>query len=142
MVHGRSFGGPARPPSTASANRWRSIAWFMAWRTCLLSNGGWVVVTQMAKCDIKNSKQDGGVTHLILACATYVMLSSVQASFKIMDPDGHVIEFVQPRLDDSAAHRPSAGVSSHMTHVGILVSSLPASMRYRGAMVRATCASG
>ncbi|MEJ0074539.1 MAG: hypothetical protein WDO17_03680 [Alphaproteobacteria bacterium] len=45
------------------------------------------VVTQMAKCDIKTSKQDGPVTHLILACATDVMLSSVQASFKMAGND-------------------------------------------------------
>jgi hypothetical protein len=45
------------------------------------------IVTQMARCDIKNSKQDGGVTHLILACATDVMLSSVQASFKRINND-------------------------------------------------------
>jgi hypothetical protein len=40
------------------------------------------IVTQMAKCDIKTSKQDGAITHLILGCATDVMLSSVQTSFK------------------------------------------------------------
>jgi hypothetical protein len=45
------------------------------------------VVTQMAKCDIKTTKQDGATTHLILACATDVMLSSVQASFKMVNND-------------------------------------------------------
>jgi hypothetical protein len=41
------------------------------------------IITQLAKCDIKTRKQDGETTHLILGCATDVMLSSVQASFKM-----------------------------------------------------------
>jgi hypothetical protein len=45
------------------------------------------VTTPMARCDIKTSKQDGAVTHLILACASDVMLSSVQASFKMVNND-------------------------------------------------------
>jgi hypothetical protein len=45
------------------------------------------IVTQMAKCDIKTRKQDGSTTHLILGCATDVMLSSVQASFKMVGND-------------------------------------------------------
>jgi hypothetical protein len=45
------------------------------------------IVTQMAKCDIKTSKQDGATTHLILGCATDVMLSSVQTSFKMIGND-------------------------------------------------------
>jgi len=45
------------------------------------------IVTQMAKCDIKTTKQDGAITHLILGCATDVMLSSVQASFKMAGND-------------------------------------------------------
>ena len=43
------------------------------------------VVTQMAKCDIKTSKQDGAMTHLIAGCATDVMLANMQASFKTID---------------------------------------------------------
>ena len=45
------------------------------------------IITQMAKCDIKTRKQDGPTTHLILGCATDVMLSSVQASFKMVNND-------------------------------------------------------
>jgi hypothetical protein len=41
----------------------------------------------MAKCDIKTSKQDGATTHLILGCATDVMLSNVQASFRMINND-------------------------------------------------------
>lgn len=45
------------------------------------------VITPMARCDIKTSKQDGAITHLILACATDIMLSSVQASFRTVGDD-------------------------------------------------------
>jgi hypothetical protein len=45
------------------------------------------IVTQLARCDIKTRKQDGATTHLILGCATDVMLSSVQASFKMVGND-------------------------------------------------------
>src|ERR1044072_1220112 len=45
------------------------------------------VVTPVARCDIKTSKQDGTTTHLIAACATDVMLSNMQASFKKIDQD-------------------------------------------------------
>jgi hypothetical protein len=45
------------------------------------------IVTQLAKCDIKTSKEDGQVTHLMLSCATDVMLSNVQASFKVVSDD-------------------------------------------------------
>jgi hypothetical protein len=42
------------------------------------------ITTQLAKCDIKSSKQEGATTHLIASCATDVMLSNMQASFKIV----------------------------------------------------------
>jgi hypothetical protein len=45
------------------------------------------VVTPAARCDIKTSKQDGDVTHLIAGCATDVMLSNMQASFKTINKD-------------------------------------------------------
>ena len=45
------------------------------------------IISQMAKCDIKTRKQDGEVTHLILGCATDVMMSNVQASFKMIGND-------------------------------------------------------
>lgn len=45
------------------------------------------IITQLARCDIKTSKEDGATTHLIAACATDVMLSSVQASFKMINKD-------------------------------------------------------
>jgi catechol 2,3-dioxygenase-like lactoylglutathione lyase family enzyme len=56
--------------------------------------------------------------------------------FKIMDPDGHVIEFLQPQRDGLGSQESSSpGISSRMTHVGILVSSLPTSLRfYRDAL--------
>ncbi len=45
------------------------------------------IVTPMARCDIKTSKQDGATTHLIAACATDIMLSNMQTSFKTIDKD-------------------------------------------------------
>ena len=45
------------------------------------------VVTPVARCDIKTSKQDGTTTHLIAGCATDVMLSNMQASFKTINKD-------------------------------------------------------
>lgn len=45
------------------------------------------ITTQLAKCEIKSSKQDGATTHLIAGCATDVMLSNMQASFKTINKD-------------------------------------------------------
>jgi len=45
------------------------------------------VVTPSARCEVKTSKQDGATTHLIAACATDVMLSNMQASFKTISKD-------------------------------------------------------
>jgi hypothetical protein len=45
------------------------------------------VVTPAARCEIKTSKRDGATTHLIAGCATDVMLSNMQASFKTIDKD-------------------------------------------------------
>ena len=45
------------------------------------------VVTPVARCDIKTSKQEGAITHLIAGCATDIMLSNMQASFKTIDKD-------------------------------------------------------
>jgi hypothetical protein len=45
------------------------------------------VVTPAARCEIKTSKRDGATTHLIAACATDVMLSNMQASFKTVSKD-------------------------------------------------------
>jgi hypothetical protein len=45
------------------------------------------VVTPAARCEIKTSKRDGATTHLIAACATGVMLSNMQASFKTVSKD-------------------------------------------------------
>ena len=41
--HGRSRGSPAKPFMIESVNRWRSIAYPIAWRYSLLSNGGALV---------------------------------------------------------------------------------------------------
>ncbi|MGB9369596.1 MAG: hypothetical protein WCE79_26680 [Xanthobacteraceae bacterium] len=45
------------------------------------------VISQAARCEIKTKKQDGEITHLIAGCATDVMLSNMQASFKTISKD-------------------------------------------------------
>lgn len=45
------------------------------------------VVTPAARCDIKTTKQDGAITHVIAGCATDIMLSNMQASFKTINKD-------------------------------------------------------
>jgi hypothetical protein len=38
-----------------------------------------------ARCDIKTTKEDGAMVHLLAACATDVMLSNVQLSLRVID---------------------------------------------------------
>jgi hypothetical protein len=45
------------------------------------------IVSRMARCTIKTRKQDGATTHLMATCATDIMLSNVQASFKMLSKD-------------------------------------------------------
>jgi hypothetical protein len=45
------------------------------------------IISKMARCDIKSSKHDGPTTHLIATCATDIMFSNVQASFKMLSKD-------------------------------------------------------
>ena len=45
------------------------------------------VVSPAARCDIKTAKQDGAITHLVAGCASDVMLSNMQASFKTISKD-------------------------------------------------------
>ena len=57
-------------------------------------------------------------------------------SFNVKDPDGHTVEFVQYMPDgwtvrEKGKHL-STGVSTRMLHVGILVGSLDASMKFYG----------
>ena len=40
---------------------------------------------QMANCSIKARSQDGDVIHLILACASDIMMQNVQMSLKVVD---------------------------------------------------------
>ena len=42
---------------------------------------------RMANCDIKTIKEEGSTVHLIAACATDVMLSNVQITFKVVNQD-------------------------------------------------------
>lgn len=45
------------------------------------------IVSPLARCEIKTTKQDGATTHLIAGCATDVMLSNMQASFKTVSKE-------------------------------------------------------
>jgi catechol 2,3-dioxygenase-like lactoylglutathione lyase family enzyme len=50
-------------------------------------------------------------------------------AFKIMDPDGHVLEFERPG-EPLALSIPPTAISARMSHAGILVSSLDQSMKF------------
>jgi len=56
------------------------------------------IVTQIARCNIKTNKEDGATTHIIAACATDVMLSNMQVSFKTISKDKIVRVF--PAVSD------------------------------------------
>jgi hypothetical protein len=45
------------------------------------------IVSKMAQCTIKTRQQDGAIAHLIATCATDIMLSNVQASFRMLGKD-------------------------------------------------------
>ena len=40
---------------------------------------------KLASCNIKTTKEDGAMVHLLAACATDVMLSNVQLSLRVVD---------------------------------------------------------
>ena len=40
---------------------------------------------KIASCNIKTTKEDGALVHLIAACATDIMLSNVQFSLRVVD---------------------------------------------------------
>jgi hypothetical protein len=42
---------------------------------------------QSATCRIKITKEEGEIVHMIAACATDIMLSDVQLSVKVIDPN-------------------------------------------------------
>jgi hypothetical protein len=54
--------------------------------------GGFIVEAdrlrgKFAKCKIKNMKEDGQSVTIIAGCATDIMLSNVQFSLKVLEPD-------------------------------------------------------
>jgi len=53
-------------------------------------------------------------------------------SFRIMDPDGHVLEFAQQTVPANRSSKPfpSTRVAARLSHAGILVSSVTASLRF------------
>jgi hypothetical protein len=65
--------------------------------------GGFIVdgdqmIGKFARCKIKARKDDGAAVNLITACATDIMLSSVQFSVKTLDADSIVRLF--PGMED------------------------------------------
>jgi hypothetical protein len=40
---------------------------------------------KLASCNIKTTKEDGAMVHLLAACATDIMLSNVQLSLRVVD---------------------------------------------------------
>ena len=55
---------------------------------------------QMVNCSIKARRQDGNVVHLILACASDIMLQNVQVSLKVVDDNS--ITRLFPGMPDMA----------------------------------------
>jgi lactoylglutathione lyase len=59
------------------------------------------------------------------------------SAFNIKDPDGHTVEIVQYEptswtAREKGRHIPASRISNHMMHVGILVGSLEAAMKFYG----------
>ena len=66
-------------------------------------SGGFVIdgdriTGKMARCTIKNRKRDGDTMHLLAACATDIMFSSVQFSLRLPE-DGRLTR-IFPGMDD------------------------------------------
>jgi hypothetical protein len=62
-----------------------------------LYGGGFIVEGsrvrgRMARCNVKSSKQNEDTIHMMLGCATDIMLQNVQFSVKVVD-DNRVIRF-------------------------------------------------
>ena len=62
-----------------------------------LYGGGFIVegnrvMGRMARCSVKSSKQDADTIHMMLGCATDIMLQNVQFSMKVVD-DNRIIRF-------------------------------------------------
>ena len=65
--------------------------------------GGFVIdgnriTGKMARCTIKNRKSDGDTVHLLAACATDIMFSSVQFSLRLPGEDR--LTRIFPGMDD------------------------------------------
>jgi hypothetical protein len=55
------------------------------------------ITGKMARCTIKQRKQDGNTVHLLAACATDIMYSSIQFSVRVRDKDN--ITRIFPGMD-------------------------------------------
>ena len=55
---------------------------------------------KFARCKIKSRKEDGDIVNIIAGCATDIMLSNVQFSLKMLDPNK--ISRIFPGIEDMA----------------------------------------
>jgi hypothetical protein len=67
--------------------------------------GGFIVEAdrlrgKFARCKIKSRKEDGDTVNIIAGCATDIMLSNVQFSLKMLDPNK--ISRIFPGIEDMA----------------------------------------
>lgn len=67
--------------------------------------GGFIVEAdrlrgKFARCKIKTRKQDGDIVNIIAGCATDIMLSNVQFSLKMLEPNK--ISRIFPGIEDMA----------------------------------------
>jgi hypothetical protein len=67
--------------------------------------GGFIVEAdrlrgKFARCKIKSRKEDGDIVNIIAGCATDIMLSNVQFSLKILEPNK--ISRIFPGIEDMA----------------------------------------
>lgn len=67
--------------------------------------GGFIVEAdrlrgKFARCKIKSKKEDGDTVNIIAGCATDIMLSNVQFSLKILEPNK--ISRIFPGIEDMA----------------------------------------
>jgi hypothetical protein len=56
------------------------------------------ITGKMARCTIKQRKDDGNTVHMLAACATDIMYSSIQFSVKVRDKDS--ITRIFPGMDE------------------------------------------
>ena len=77
----------------------------LSFRTVGSARGGFIVEAdrlrgKFARCKIKTKKEDGDTVNIIAGCATDIMLSNVQFSLKMLEPNK--ISRIFPGIEDMA----------------------------------------